>query len=450
MMPTLRTAGFTGAFLATGAIAHAQAPAPSASRPPIRALGAVAASSKDPLGQVANIRALPGGKLLVNDVTARRVLLLDSTMAVIKVVADTTPGNPNAYGQGFASLIAFRGDSTLFVDAQSLSMLVIDANGEVGRVMSVPRAQDAMMLAAGGMGAGAFYSNGHLVYRGMPGMRMQMLNGAPQMPSLPDTMAITRVNLQTRVVDTLGFVKIPRTNTNIQQSDDGKMTISIEVNPLPMVDEWAVLPNGDVAFVRGRDYHVDWVSPDGSRRSTPKMAFDWKRLTDEDKTKLVDSVKTILDNQAAANPNNGQAMAAAFGAAMGGGGGGAGRPQVIMRFEAGGGAGGAPPTRAPQIQPPKIGVVAASELPDYQPPFFATSTRADADGNLWVLTIPTKPQPAGSVYDVISAKGEVTERVLVPEGRTVLGFGPGGVVYLARREGTAPNVVTHIERASVR
>jgi hypothetical protein len=65
-----------------------------------------------------------------------------------------------------ASLIAFRGDSTLFVDAQSLSMLVIDGNGEVGRVMSVPRAQDAMMLAAGGVGAGAFYSNGHLVYPG--------------------------------------------------------------------------------------------------------------------------------------------------------------------------------------------------------------------------------------------------------------------------------------------
>jgi hypothetical protein len=447
MPGTVRILGVTGALLATSAIAHAQAPAPSASRPAIRPLGAVTATNKDALGQVTNIRALPGGKLLVNDISSRRVLLLDSTLAVLKVVADTTPGNPNAYGQGFASLIAFRGDSTLFVDAQSLSMLVIDANGEVGRVMSVPRAQDAMMLAAGGVGAGAFYSNGHLVYRGMPGLRMQVVNGTPQMPSMPDTMAITRVNLQTRVVDTLGFVKIPKTSTNIQRTDDGKMNISIEVNPLPVVDEWAVLPNGDVAFVRGRDYHVDWVSPDGSRRSTPKIAFDWKRLTDEDKTKLVDSVKTILDNQAAANPNNGQAMAAAFGAAMGGGGGGAGRPQVVMRFE---GAGGAPPTRAPQIQAPKIGVVAASELPDYQPPFFATSTRADADGNLWVLTIPTKPQPAGSVYDVINAKGEVTERVLVPEGRTILGFGPGGVVYLARREGTAPNVVTHIERASVR
>jgi hypothetical protein len=54
------------------------------------------------------------------------------------------------------------------------------------------------------------------------------------------------------------------------------------------------------------------------------------------------------------------------------------------------------------------------------------------------------------VYDVINSNGEVTERVLVPEGRTILGFGPGGVVYLARREGAAPNVITRIERARVR
>jgi hypothetical protein len=102
--------------------------------------------------------------------------------------------------------------------------------------------------------------------------------------------------------------------------------------------------------------------------------------------------------------------------------------------------------RAPQVTPPKINVVSPSELPDYQPPFFATSTRADADGNLWVLTIPTKPQPAGSVYDVINGKGEVTERVLVPEGRQVLGFGPGGVVYLGKRDGTS----SVIERARVK
>lgn len=421
-------------------------PSTSTSRPPIRKLGDVVATTSESLGTVTNVRALPGGKLLVNDMTGRRVLLMDSAFTVIKVVADTTPGNPNSYGGGIASLIAFRGDSTLFVDAQSLSMLVIDANGEVQRVMSVPRAQDAMMLAAGGVGAGAFYSNGHLVYRGMPNIRMTVVNGTPQMGAMPDTMPITRVNLQSRVVDTVGFVKIPTSMPTISRTDDGKVNVSIEVNPLPIVDEWTVLPSGDIAFVRGRDYHVDWVEANGTRRSSPKMAFDWKRLTDEDKMKFVDSVKTLLDKQAAANPGQGAAMATAFGTMMGGGmGGGAPQTRVMVRMEGGPpGAGG--PTRAPQVSAPKINVVSPSQLPDYQPPFFATSTRADADGNLWVLTIPTKPQPAGSVYDVINGKGDVTERVLIPEGRTVLGFGPGGVVYLAKRDGAA----TTIERAKVK
>ena len=173
----------------------------------------------DSLGSVNNVRALPGGRLLINDATSRRVLLVDSTFRVISIVADSTSSTASAYGPRSGSLIAFRGDSTLFVDAASLSMLVIDPAGKTGRVMSVPRSQDAMMLAAGGLGTGAYYSNGYLVYRGMPGFRMQMgPTGAPTMPSVADTMAIVRVNLQSRAVDTVGFIKIPKTNTNMSRS----------------------------------------------------------------------------------------------------------------------------------------------------------------------------------------------------------------------------------------
>jgi hypothetical protein len=39
------------------------------------------------------------------------------------------------------------------------------------------------------------------------------------------------------------------------------------------------------------------------------------------------------------------------------------------------------------------------------------------------------------VYDVISRKGELVHRVQLPAGRQIAGFGPGGVVYLAAREG---------------
>ena len=426
-------------------------------RPPIRPLGAVHATTTDSLGMVNNVRALPGGRLLINDATSRRVLLVDSTLKTVSIVADSTSSTANAYGPRSGSLIAFRGDSTLFVDAASLSMLVIDPAGKIGRVMSVPRSQDAMMLAAGGLGTGAYYSDGYLVYRGMPGFRMQMgPTGAPTMPSIADTMAIVRVNLQSRAVDTVGFIKIPKTNTNMTRSDDGKISISIEVNPLPVVDDWVVTSAGDVALIRGKDYHIDWMSPDGTHRASPKMAFDWKRLSDEQKVALIDSVKAIRDRAAAANPGQGNAMAAAFGAALGTGGAAGGAagaaaggaaPQVVMRFEAAGVAGGRPGGgAAPQIMAPQINYVSPTELPDYQPAFFATAAKADDDGNIWVRTIPTKPTAGGAVYDVINAKGEVVDRVQIPENRTIVGFGRGGVVILAAQDG----MTTKLERARVK
>ena len=93
-----------------------------------------------------------------------------------------------------------------------------------------------------------------------------------------------------------------------------------------------------------------------------------------------------------------------------------------------------------------VNFVRAEELPDYKPPFFAGSVRADADGNLWVLTVPTKAIAGGPVYDVINGKGALIDRVQVPKDRTVVGFGKGGIVYLAVREGTS----TKLEKAKIR
>jgi hypothetical protein len=112
--------------------------------------------------------------------------------------------------------------------------------------------------------------------------------------------------------------------------------------------------------------------------------------------------------------------------------------------------GGAPPggtaTRGTQMMGPRVNFVSPSELPDYKPPFFANSARADADGNLWIRTIPTKAIPGGPVYDVINRERGLVERVQVPAGRTIVGFGPGGVVYLTSQEGN----VVYLEKAKVR
>ena len=89
----------------------------------------------------------------------------------------------------------------------------------------------------------------------------------------------------------------------------------------------------------------------------------------------------------------------------------------------------------------------ASELPDYQPPFFAGAVRADTQGNLWIRTIPTKGVPgAGSLYDVVNRKGELIDRVQVPPGRTIVAFAPNADVYLANRDGQT----TKVEKATLR
>jgi hypothetical protein len=60
--------------------------------------------------------------------------------------------------------------------------------------------------------------------------------------------------------------------------------------------------------------------------------------------------------------------------------------------------------------------------------------RSDADGNLWVRTIPPKPIPGGNVYDLINEKGELFDRLQIPPGYTIVGFGRGRVVYLSMRD----------------
>ena len=95
-------------------------------------------------------------------------------------------------------------------------------------------------------------------------------------------------------------------------------------------------------------------------------------------------------------------------------------------------------------QPPQF--VAPSELPDYKPVFLNGFVRADLDGNVWVRTIPTKAIAGGPVYDVVNRKGELVERVQIPVGRSISGFGAGGVVYLTTRDGTT----TKLEKATVR
>ena len=457
----------TPALLLFGAAAGAQ----SAPIPAAHPLGAETGTIAEAFGSVQAVRQLPDGRLLVNDPARRQLLLYDADLKHFTAIADST--NPVAtYSGRNAGLIAYRGDSTLFVDPQSLSMLVIDPKGQVGRVMAVPRAEDAMSLTGVAFGLAGFDAQGRLVYRAPPRFDFrrgpgQAGPGQPgfQMPTFPDTSPIVRVELATRKVDTVAWVKSFRPKMTPRTDADGRLVgMTSVMNPLPQVDDWAVLSDGTVAILRGVEFRYDFIGADGTLTAGPKIPHDWQHLNDEEKAAFLDSTKTAQDKmrqemQKRIDAAGGMEKLMASGNAAqvlggpGGPGAGGSAPMVSIQIR-GGPDGGEPPRRgnggpngapAGGIQMAAPDYVSPSELPDYKPPFAMGAARADADGNVWVRLIATKPMP-GPVYDVIDHTGKLVDRVVLPPGAAIAGFGAGGNVYLATRDDAG----THLKRVKVK
>ncbi|MCE2900061.1 MAG: hypothetical protein ACK6DP_11735 [Gemmatimonas sp.] len=492
---------------AATALAQNAPPTSPTAKVPVREVGPVIARAAQSVTGTNQVRPLSDGSVLVNDVQRRQVLRFDPTLKNVVVIADTAPGALMPYGQRPVSLIPYMGDSTLVADASTLSLVVLDPNGRTVRVMASPRPNDINLLANVNLGTYAFDAQGRLYYRqggtggpGGGGNPMAMMFGAgndggrnrggqggagnanrspnqnrggdmggppgggppggfgggqggfgaqggrgANQANQPDSVPIVRVDFDTRTADTITFVRVPKNETQMTRGEDGAMRLTVKINPLPQADDWALLKDGTVAVMRVLDYHVDYYRPDGAHTASEKLPFDWKRISDEDKTKLVDSLKT---------------MANAITQRMGQGGGG-----FRMSFEP----------------------IAPEKLPDYYPPVRPGSSIADHTGNLWVVPTTSNlsaqlaqqfmggggpprgvmagagaaprapgaprdstrqgPPPAAMmammaqmanqppiVYDVIDQAGTLVERVQFPPGRQLVGFGPDGLLYMAARE----------------
>jgi hypothetical protein len=414
MRRTVRFSSFALTLLASAAGAQ--------QLPPVRPLGPVLSTSTEPMASVSQVRALPGGRVLVHDLTGRRVLLYDSTFKKFTLIADTTSATGNAYGSRLGGLIAARGDTSLFVDPTSMSMLVIDGNGKIVRSIAVPEPEQVNALIGGPFGTPGVDPQGRLVYRGQskPGISTSGPGAGPagaQMSSSPESSLVMRVDLKTRKVDTLVSFRIPKISMNTTRDENtGSLTFQPTVNAMPWTDDWALLADGTIAIVRGQDYRVDLLGLNGKMTTGAKLPFEWQRLSDEDKSKIIDSATVEEKLRAGRRPQD-----------AGGG----------FRIIPGQG------PRAPKLTMAPLGFVSIDQMPDYRPAFRQGAARGDADGNLWIRT--SQMLNGGIVYDVISNKGELKDRILIPPGRVIAGFGPDGVVYM----GVVDGDITHLERASV-
>ena len=403
----------------------------AAGLPPIRDLGPRLAISRDTLGTIRGIRQLSDGRVMVNDVGKHRLMLFDSTLSHPVVIADSTAGTKKAYGASLGGILAYPGDSTLFVDPIALSLLVIDPSGRIVRTIAAPRPRDAPALVQPDANA-AIDALGRVVYLGINASCDPVCSysighkadtSAKPASSLPvyaahDSAPILRGDVATRVIDTIGYVAIPYTARSVDgppAADGARTVIDSMPNPIQISDSWAVTADGSVAIVRGLDYHVDWIGADGGRVSTPKIAHDWRRLSDSEKTIILDSARHFVDAADAA----------------------------MLAHQ----------TRQDSInhRPRRMASVIsawpdATELPDYYPPFFGYwAVRADADDNLWIRLEGSSnlfPGSSRAVYDIVNREGRLVDRIQLPPTLTLAGFGPG-VVYLTSREGWGTVIVKY-------
>jgi hypothetical protein len=363
------------------------------------------------------VRGTSDGHVIVGAGARQKVYAFDSTLKSFTVVVDSGMGTGNVPIRT-TGVIPYLADSTLLPDFGANALHVLDPSGKQVRSMAPPRAQDLLFLGIpAGFGRPGLDSKGRLIYRTQapPNIRPAPTPSGSQKvdmtPINPDSAPIVRGDFDTRKIDTVAWLKTPsqgRMAMEMKENPAGgppNITMHMLINPFPMADEWALLNDGTVAIVRSHDYHIDWIDPDGSRRSTEKMPIDWRRYTDDERKQRVDSMRKVADEQ-------------------------------IKRQMASVGASGL------QIKI-DMGIVPDSEFPSFYPPIQQGSVMADLDGHVWILPTTSTHSADGMTYDVVDRKGDVIERVQLPKDRVLAGFGAHHMVYLTHAEGTN----AYLERA---
>lgn len=362
---------------------------------PIWSLAQIKSTDSGTIRSVATIRSLSNGNVLVLDTASRRLLLIDSTLKAVKVVADVAGAAENRYGTGGAWLLPFLGDSTIFVDRASAALVVVDPHGKFGRVMAPLRVSDLYYMSGVGPGIAGFDAKGRLYTRGVvaPAPIRLTAEMVGQLHYFADSLPLIRTDFSARTYDTLAWLKTPRQRSKVVQLP-GRLAMSPVLDPLPRTDEWAYFADGTVAIVRAADYHIEWILPDGTRRNSAKMPFDWRKVTASDADRLVDSLKALLGQAARQTPVD--------------------------------------QGRSTQVVPAGVEVSPPNELPDYYPPLrVGVPIRVDPKENVWILPSTSVSAREGQLLDVVNRKGEIVERIQLPGGRTLIGFAAGDIIFMA-------------------
>ena len=271
------------------------------------------------------------------------------------------------------------GDSLAVLDDADGRLLVITRDGKAGGFLW-PRSQQpeaAGIAATTGDGRGFLYGVAPPAKRTSGGELV-----------LTDSAPVLRWPLVGGPVDTVAVTYRPPPHGAVA-SPYGAIAAPGNVPALLTRDRWAVSGDGRVAVIHHEPFQVTFTSPSGVRQSGPVIPYPRQPVTDSVK-------RAYLSERVSANG-------------------------IVVT--AGGSA--VPVRRAPTE---RVATKWAKEVPPFLPDAFVGF---DATGVLWVQR-PTFGRE-GARYYLLGADGTVLDRVRLPEGHRVVGFGRNAV-YVVRRD----------------
>jgi hypothetical protein len=364
--------------------------------PKIRSLGSAEATVVLGTNLAPSVRVMSDGRAIVADFNNRRLMLTSADLTRVDTLFDMLTAPPLAFPVGVVTLVPGQGDTTLFYDNSARGFRVLDPMGRVVRRLSLA---DPSVRVPAPNSVAAIDARGRLVIATHHSNFDRPVSGIqPQAESL----MVARLRFDQRGFDSLTSMK--GSGQRIEQTGDSAMKPRPVTMTLPAVengDAWAMLSDGTVAIVRSKDFHVDWIATDGSRRSTPPIPWSWKSFTRAERDSIRSLAETVL---------------------IGGG-------RVISTSGA-----AAPPPPLPMTR-------VVDTVPERVPAFYGTA-RSDHENRFWLplgARVFGPPSADPVVYGIIDSKGKLVERVELPARRLIVGFGPDAVYAVASigREGFA-------------
>lgn len=364
------------------------APAPAQASVPTRTLSKPMLEYGEPFSSLSGFRELKDGRVIVADARDKVLQVIDLATGKSEKIGREGAG-PAEWSMP-SRLYAYQGDSTMMTDFSNGRYFIMTPDGKPGSTMREP--DQGRLARASLVGTNVF---GQLIMsEDVYDMKAQSSTGLSH---------ILRWDRRSGRTDSLATLQGPKGEKNGATMSGNGMIRTFTNLPLAARDVAVAAPDGRVAVVRASPYRVEWYHQDGivvhGMPATPSAV----RVTEAEK-------KAFLDSQL--RPGSFQ-MRAAGGALP----------------SAGGASSGA---RTPSFSAAEAEAMTNPEMtwPAVKPPFPVGGAMVASDGRLWVPrtrayndSIPT--------YDVFDTAGRVVERIALPKGARLVGFGKG-VVYLSR------------------